>query len=64
MPSKEIILVLTKSDLVDSKALEGWKKWVRSWWGQESVHIVSVRSYDTELLREGERFGTLSQDLG
>ncbi|OWZ64338.1 hypothetical protein AYX14_02930 [Cryptococcus neoformans] len=54
VPSKEIILVLTKSDLVDSKALEGWKKWVRGWWGQESVHIVSVRSYDTELLREGK----------
>nr|KIR48345.1 GTPase [Cryptococcus bacillisporus CA1280] len=44
VPSKEIILVLTKSDLVDTKALEAWKIWVRSWWGQESVHIVSVRS--------------------
>nr|KIR86570.1 GTPase [Cryptococcus tetragattii IND107] len=44
VPSKEIILVLTKSDLVDAKALEAWKIWVRSWWGQESVHIVSVRS--------------------
>ncbi|KIR53664.1 GTPase [Cryptococcus gattii Ru294] len=44
VPSKEIILVLTKSDLVDAKALEAWKIWIRSWWGQESVHIVSVRS--------------------
>ncbi|WVQ70681.1 hypothetical protein IAR50_000203 [Cryptococcus sp. DSM 104548] len=53
-PSKEIILVLTKSDLVDAKALAGWKQWVQEWWGQEGVQVVSVRSYDIELLREGK----------
>ncbi|ODO10572.1 hypothetical protein I350_01169 [Cryptococcus amylolentus CBS 6273] len=53
-PNKEIILVLTKSDLVDAKALQGWKQWVKGWWGQEGVQVVSVRSYDIELLREGK----------
>ncbi|WRT70647.1 uncharacterized protein IL334_007645 [Kwoniella shivajii] len=53
-PQKEIILVLTKSDLVDPVALEGWKSWVRSWWGDEGVQVVSVRSYDVELLADGK----------
>ncbi|WWC65102.1 uncharacterized protein I303_107716 [Kwoniella dejecticola CBS 10117] len=50
---KEVILILTKSDLVDPAALEGWRDWVRSWWGQEGVQVVSVRAYDVELLKEG-----------
>ncbi|OCF54772.1 hypothetical protein L486_07908 [Kwoniella mangroviensis CBS 10435] len=53
-PHKEIILILTKSDLVDPAALEGWKDWVRGWWGQEGVQVVSVRSYDVELLDNGK----------
>ncbi|WVQ86042.1 hypothetical protein IAT38_008210 [Cryptococcus sp. DSM 104549] len=53
-PQKEIILVLTKSDLVDPAALEGWKKWVKGWWGDEGVQVVGVRSYDVDLLREGK----------
>ncbi|WWC72532.1 uncharacterized protein I206_106494 [Kwoniella pini CBS 10737] len=51
---KEIILILTKSDLVDPAALEGWRDWVRSWWGQEGVQVVSVRAYNVELLNGGK----------
>nr|ACZ80644.1 putative YlqF-like GTPase protein [Cryptococcus depauperatus] len=32
--TKEVILVLTKSDLVDPKALQDWKEWINEWWGQ------------------------------
>jgi hypothetical protein len=52
-PRKQIILVLTKADLVDPRALEGWKSWMRDWWGPE-VHVVSVMSYDVAMLRGGE----------
>ena len=31
-PRKEVILVLTKADLVDPIALNGWKDWIRSYW--------------------------------
>ncbi|WVF68041.1 hypothetical protein IAT40_002803 [Kwoniella sp. CBS 6097] len=53
-PEKEIILVLTKSDLVDPAALQGWKEWVKGWWGIGGVQVVSVRSYDVDLLNEGK----------
>ncbi|OCF43640.1 hypothetical protein I317_02532 [Kwoniella heveanensis CBS 569] len=53
-PEKEIILVLTKSDLVDPAPLQGWKDWVKGWWGIEGVQVVSVRSYDVDLLNEGK----------
>jgi ribosome biogenesis GTPase A len=54
-PRKEVILVLTKSDLVDPSALEGWKKWAQDCWGEENgeIGVVAVRSYDEELLYEG-----------
>lgn len=52
-PRKEVILVLTKADLVDPRALEGWKAWMRDWWGPE-IQVVSVMSYDVEMLRAGE----------
>lgn len=54
-PRKEIILVLTKSDLVDQDALAGWKVWVKGWWGQE-VEVVGVMSYDVHALYEGKSF--------
>ncbi|WVR08573.1 hypothetical protein IAU60_005628 [Kwoniella sp. DSM 27419] len=53
-PRKEIILVLTKSDLVDPAALDGWREWIHYWWGQEGVQVVSVRSYDVDLLNDGK----------
>jgi hypothetical protein len=28
------VLVLTKSDLVDPAALEGWRVWVKGWWAE------------------------------
>jgi ribosome biogenesis GTPase A len=33
-PHKEVILVLTKSDLVDPEALAGWREWVKVWWAK------------------------------
>lgn len=62
-PHREIILVLTKADLVDSEALEGWYTWLKAWWidgsvGDEQEHepqVVSVSSYDTALLRSERR---------
>ncbi|KAL1409274.1 hypothetical protein Q8F55_006107 [Vanrija albida] len=56
-PRREIILVLTKADLVDHAALEGWREWLTGWWSagsttpdEDPVQVVSVSSYDTELL--------------
>lgn len=54
-PRKEIILVLTKSDLVDPDALIGWRSWLRTWWGDEQVQVVAARSYNVEALQGGER---------
>ncbi|KAK8850508.1 hypothetical protein IAR55_004426 [Kwoniella newhampshirensis] len=53
-PRKEIVLVLTKSDLVDPAAVEGWKAWAKEWWGEEGVQVVSVRSYDVDMLSDGK----------
>ncbi|TXT10992.1 hypothetical protein VHUM_01743 [Vanrija humicola] len=56
-PRKEVILVLTKADLVDAGALAGWRTWLKDWWteGDEpgaasTVQIVAVSSYDKALL--------------
>ncbi len=49
-PRKEVVLVLTKSDLVDPGALEGWRKWAKEWWA--------------EGLREKERARVERQSLG
>jgi ribosome biogenesis GTPase A len=49
-PRKEVVLVLTKSDLVDACALEEWRAWARRWWGGE-VGVVAVKSYDLEVLQ-------------
>lgn len=51
-PHKEVVLVLTKADLVDPSALEQWKEWVKGWWGQP-VEVASVTSYDLEYLNGG-----------
>jgi hypothetical protein len=46
--------VLTKSDLVDPDALQGWREWLKTWWGEDDVQIVAARSYDIEMLQAGE----------
>lgn len=52
-PRREVVLVLTKADLVDPVALVGWKAWAREYWGQ-NVEVVGVVSYDTEALYDRE----------
>lgn len=52
-PRRQIILVLTKADLVDPGALEGWRTWLREWWCQgedDDVQVVVAISYDVNLL--------------
>ena len=56
-PRKEIILVLTKSDLVDSRAVQAWKTWVKEWWDGDAeapdgqgVQVIAVKSLDTEAM--------------
>ncbi|BEI88039.1 uncharacterized protein CcaverHIS019_0107570 [Cutaneotrichosporon cavernicola] len=53
-PRKEFVLVLTKADLVDSAALEGWRAWLKDWWGGEA-QVVSVTSYDLGLMYADKR---------
>ena len=60
-PRKEIILVLTKADLVDPEAVKGWKQWIVEWWGGDAVQVVSVMSYDLELLLSGESESAISR---
>lgn len=33
-PKRQFVLVLTKADLVDPGALEGWRAWLKEWWGE------------------------------
>ena len=47
---KEVVLVLTKADLVEPAALQGWKDWVKEWWIRP-VEVVSVMSYDLDFLK-------------
>jgi ribosome biogenesis GTPase A len=66
-PHKEVVLVLTKADLVDPAALAQWKEWIKGWWGQP-VEVASVTSYDLEYLN-GEPWAvhsvpSLSPDTG
>jgi ribosome biogenesis GTPase A len=62
-PRKEVILVLTKSDLVDPEALRGWRTWLKAWWGDEDVQIVAVQSYDVEMLQAGmSSFSSVDED--
>lgn len=42
-PRKEVILVLTKSDLVDAAALEGWKVWLKQYWREGLRELASIR---------------------
>ncbi|BEI85717.1 hypothetical protein CcaverHIS002_0600040 [Cutaneotrichosporon cavernicola] len=57
-PHREIILVLTKADLVDPDALASWQVWLKQWWmlgppvaeDELEPQVVSVSSYDTSLL--------------
>jgi ribosome biogenesis GTPase A len=62
-PRKEVILVLTKSDLVDPEALRGWRTWLKTWWGDEDVQIVAVQSYDVEMLQAGKSFLLTSRPI-
>lgn len=39
---KEVIIVLTKADLVDAGALEGWKKWMKDWWQKDTPEAVRL----------------------
>lgn len=48
-PHKEVVLVLTKADLVDPSALAQWKEFIKGWWGQP-VEVASVTSYDLDYL--------------
>lgn len=63
---KRVILVLTKTDLVDEAATEGWKRWCKAWWKygydgaedipteqSDDIQVVSVRSY-ADQPNEGE----------
>ncbi|GMK54708.1 hypothetical protein CspeluHIS016_0112940 [Cutaneotrichosporon spelunceum] len=53
-PRKEFVLVLTKADLVDQTALEGWRSWLADWWG-DGAQVVSVTSYDLGLMYAEKR---------
>lgn len=51
VPKRQVILILTKADLVDFTALEAWKMWLRNWWGEGSaddVQVVAANSYSTD----------------
>lgn len=66
-PKKEVILVLTKSDLVEPDALEGWSKWVKIFWAQgvdfdnggshgnvAEVQVITVQSFNPETETSGK----------
>lgn len=64
VPHKEVILVLTKCDLVDEDALGDWKIWLRQWWAegvspitgtsQGELRIVCVNNYDSDADQAGK----------
>ncbi|RXK41682.1 hypothetical protein M231_00917 [Tremella mesenterica] len=60
-PKKEIILLLTKSDLVDPLAVKEWMVWMKEYWGGD-VEVVPVRSYDSQALEKGKHKADIPQD--
>ncbi|EIW69909.1 hypothetical protein TREMEDRAFT_13269, partial [Tremella mesenterica DSM 1558] len=60
-PKKEIILLLTKSDLVDPLAVKEWMVWMKEYWGGD-VEVVPVRSYDSQALGKGKHKADIPQD--
>ncbi|QRV83278.1 50S ribosome-binding GTPase [Ceratobasidium sp. AG-Ba] len=44
-PTRQVILVLTKIDIVGEECAEAWKKWLREKYGGNGVQIVGVQSY-------------------
>ncbi len=58
-PKRQFVLVLTKADLVDPAALEGWRRWLKDWWGgegeEDDTQVVAVTSYDLELMYADKR---------
>jgi len=59
-PRREVILILTKADLVDPDALHAWESWLKAWWkddapNKEDVQVVAVNSYNTSLMTESAR---------
>ena len=54
-PRKQVILVLTKSDLVDPIALQGWKVWVKVYGREGEAEVESEQRRTRDLGREKAR---------
>lgn len=46
------MLVLTKSDLVDPVALEGWKRWVKEYWNDGLVELEAAQRKRRDIGRD------------
>jgi hypothetical protein len=58
-PRKEVILVLTKCDLVPKDVKDGWESWCKREWGDKyGWDIVAVESYKREARKQGRRRST------
>ncbi|KAG8709799.1 hypothetical protein FRC08_018044 [Ceratobasidium sp. 394] len=45
-PARQVILVLTKVDIVGEECASAWKKWLKERYGESGVQVVGVQSYE------------------
>ncbi|KAG9119585.1 hypothetical protein FRC07_005333 [Ceratobasidium sp. 392] len=45
-PARQVILVLTKVDIVGEECAEAWKKWLKDKYGGSGIQVVGVQSYE------------------
>ncbi|KAG9089554.1 hypothetical protein FS749_001238 [Ceratobasidium sp. UAMH 11750] len=45
-PARQVILVLTKVDIVGEECAGAWKKWLKERYGESGVQVVGVQSYE------------------
>ncbi|KAG8787783.1 hypothetical protein FRC12_015284 [Ceratobasidium sp. 428] len=45
-PARQVILVLTKVDIVGEECAEAWKEWLKKKYGEGGVQVVGVQSYE------------------
>ncbi|CAE6524615.1 unnamed protein product [Rhizoctonia solani] len=53
-PARQVILVLTKMDIVGEECAAAWSTWLKNRYGGDSVQVIGVQSYELVSYGEGQ----------